>query len=383
MAYWACTKKNCAGPAVHETETKGAPTCKTCKAKMAKTTLSAMPSAQLWSEISQVSALVGNKPESDALQAIGAALTAYQAKAGTAELVEILKVLKAVSDWCNGKVKKYGAKHPALGPYKATMPSKITSMAEIMTPSRATKEAWTQAKRPAVAELLELIVELIHQNGALTAAQSAWAPSNFTKPKAWKPGSPYKFLVAGCNDNGTNPAYIQEILNDPSLIASGFLSASVITDTVNTTWASSGFILKAPARNVFSAVAKDMASQSPVSHLHHAIRYAELVRCFIDHGLPKPDELVNSMKPIGSKYIQCNEVVMGGESLGSAPAQVEVIGIFQIMDAPPWEPGKKMRPTNARIAKYKKLSSLPYLELPCAPGSTVMCREETRADSDP
>jgi hypothetical protein len=65
------------------------------------------------------------------------------------------------------------------------------------------------------------------------------------------------------SDYGTFEApYVTEVLKNPDLVNSGYISASYITNEKNTCFASSGFILKVPARNIFACTSGDGASDS-------------------------------------------------------------------------------------------------------------------------
>jgi hypothetical protein len=355
-----------------------------------------IPRIELWKKLLVINRKLGDKAVSGKLAAITDAINVYIPRDGKEQLKEMAILLKPISDWCIEKVEKYG---------RIRHPDYPDGADGVFIPSRSVKNSWEKSKRSGpVEDLLRAVTTKVHRNPALISVQDSWNPGRMIRPNKVVLGSQdqYGFLVTAVNEYGAyTPAYVKELFKDPTLISSGIISASYITNTINTVWARSGFILKVPQKNIFSASTLDLQTKSQMGHCPPASKYEEVLSLFLQARksgvqpqtcLPGPRDLIAGMKPvsIGKEYTQMNEVAILGETfeLGDAretyqsvgksfeatqtyepvSSKVEISGIFIMCG------GKDIELSKARSDAYDALSQkhkLPIVKIQLAAGCTI------------
>lgn len=131
-------------------------------------------------------------------------------------------------------------------------------------------------------------------------------------------------------DGNPVPWYIDALLKDPSTIKNTLVSSSLITDTRNPTWATSGFVLRAPKENIYAAKSSDQGLANTAAMWSRAAMYKELTRVYQANGLATPAAISAGMTPnyLGKVHQQNEVAVMGTHPVTGA--QTTVTAIFVV-----------------------------------------------------
>lgn len=378
MAYLRCKDERC-GYVIHRSRAKGLlPKCDECGKAMQGRNFNGIPSHSLWKKVSRLEW----KPRSAELVAIDTAIESYHVGAvgrlPEDELGALTDLMTAISTWCSKKVKKYGVTNRRHPDYNQG------DVEGERVPHPLDKGAWKQSIRaPMVEDLIIAAAGEAHANQAMVLKQNQW-DIEYTNP-ALGPQLNYKYIVAAVTDSpGALPSYHSDLLRDPAHIR-GLVSATYITDQINTVWSQSGFILTVPPRNIFAAGILNLAAKSQIGHFHMARKYVEVLDLFLNprfrpqpqNSLLSPDGLIENMQMLMVKYRQMNELAILGQALGAVgqpTSRVQIAGIF-IME-PQGEVWKEAL-SEERKQAYKRLHDrydIPIVNLPLANTSVVKAR---------
>ncbi len=249
-------------------------------------------------------------PRSAKLKAVDTAVGQYEVAANNADrMTALIAILDAIVGW------------------------RASKGADAQTGLRG--KADTRDRTPFIDSLLVEVKAKVED--LLDQQRAAWDPASgvFSDPTAHDP-TKFQYIINAIVDYAAEgnpvPQYINDILDDPGKIRNALVSSSVITETQNPTWATSGFILRVPKENVYAAKGSDQGLQNKAAMWHDAALYHELARVYAANGLPAPAAVMGGMKkhPISQKSHEQNEVAVMGTNPVTG-AETTVTGIFVVV----------------------------------------------------